>query len=190
MAIDPGGFTPPPVGRPSRLPQWSGAFSSITDYIARFRQAVVSGMVWSFASAAVAKTAMESDGAAPSPVFVVDTDPTGIYRFSGGTSFRIGREIELFIGIVSFSWTSGQAWSAPLLVPWGSAFAGNVPHGVFLQTLGQSGSAYDVRTKVMTAGDAYTPDVDGTRARVVAQASPTPTENMTRTAFLLAIRKV
>ena len=127
--------------------------------------------------------------AAPSPLFVVDTDPTGVYRFSGGTSFRIGRDR---------AFHRHRLPSPGLRVRRGrrrSPFRGVGLAAMCLTAFScrRSGSREAPTTcapKVMTAGDAYTPDVDGVRARVVAQASPTPTEDMTRTAFLLAIRKV
>lgn len=182
-----------PSGRRGMLAQWTGSLTSLTDYFSRLQSSVVPRLVYDFASPAAAKTAMQSDGDPAGRVFTVAGD-RAIHILTGDDLDRIGTGAVTFATIISFAWTTGNAWSEVRTVSFGGIFGTRRPDAVVLQSLGAEGSTYDIRPKVLTAGDAYTPDLDASRVRVVAEArsasGSAPTSDLTRTCFLIAVRGV
>lgn len=180
------------VGRVGLLAQWTGSLTSLTDHFSRFAGTLVPRMVFDFTSPASAKATMESDGATPGRLFTVAGD-RALHLYTGGVLDRIAPGSPVFGTIVAFNWIANNAWSNTVSVPFGGTFDGSTVAPVaVLQPLGEAGSTYDVRPKVKTAGDAYTPDITTSRAICVAEArsasGAAPTANMTRTCLLIAVR--
>ena len=186
-------FTPPPVDRPDRLPQWDGGqMSSLQDFLARFGADLSTRVPLTWDSAAQAASAMASDGLALTPYFGVTGDPA-VYSMLTGVPVRIGPGIQAAVFVVTLTFAADNAW-VKVDVPLGDAFNGQPPHFAVCSPLttwtGTVGGAYEVTAQVAYTASADNPDWDASRIRVVGKVQPVypGPGTLTRAALLLAIR--
>ena len=180
-------LTPPPVGRPARLPEWDGAkLSSLRDFLARQRVAVAGYLPFIFDSATQAEQVIRSDGAVQPAFFGVSDDPA-VYSMTTGKAVRIGPGLKMTSPtVVRFVFAAGSNWSGEVSVP--IDLDGQIPHFVSLTPMAEDGAYYDLKPKLVYSAGASNPDWTASRVKCAARLDPASSVEITRYALFAAFR--